>query len=225
MGNFDVIELGHRIFMFFPPFLFALCFHEYSHGLVAKWKGDRTADIMGRLTLNPLAHVDVLGTLILPLLAIAFGFPFFGWAKPVPINSRNLKHPDKDMFWISLAGPASNIFLAIVSGIFLLPAILLILGTKGTGGAFLEMLQIFVIINLFLAVFNLIPLHPLDGGKIFAIFFPRALNNWLEENQATMSWALVAIFMLGGFRFLAEPVQWGANLLLGTGIQLAQHFG
>jgi len=224
MGNFDAIELGHRVFMFFPPFLFALCFHEYAHGLVAKWKGDRTADIMGRLTLNPFAHADMWGTFILPIMAIVFGFPFFGWAKPVPINSRNLKHPDKDMFWIALAGPASNVLLAALAGIILIPAVAIFLGGKGTGGAFLEMLQLFVVINLFLAVFNLIPLHPLDGGKIFAIFLPRNVNNWLEENQATLSWALIAVFLLGGFRFLAEPVQWGANVLLNTGIHLAQMF-
>jgi Zn-dependent protease len=221
MGDVNLIELGHRVFLFFPPFLFALCFHEYAHGIVAKWKGDRTADIMGRLTLNPFAHADTWGTFVLPIMAILFHFPFFGWAKPVPVNSRNLKHPDNDMFWISLAGPASNVFLAAVSGVILIPVVAYSLGGKGTGGAFLEMLQMFVVVNLFLAFFNLIPLHPLDGGKIFARFLPRKINNWLEENQGTLSWALIAIFLLGGFQFLAAPVEWGSNFLLNTGFQLA----
>jgi len=220
MGNINAIELGHRVFMFFPPFLFALCFHEYAHGQVAKWKGDRTADQMGRLTLNPFAHADMWGTFVLPIMAIVFGFPFFGWAKPVPVDSRNLKNPQRDMFWVSLAGPLSNILLAVLAGVVLLPAVEVFLGHKGTGGAFDEMLKQFLVINLFLAFFNLIPLHPLDGGKIFAPFLPRSVNSWLEENQGTLSWALIAIFLLGGFEFLAAPVRWGAIFLYGAGIQL-----
>ena len=106
-----------RAMIFFVPFLFALCFHEYAHGWVAKLRGDNTAQTMGRLTMNPLVHMDLVGTLILPMMAIlnpGMGI-FFGWAKPVPVNERNLKNPRIDMFWIALAGPASNLFLAAVS--------------------------------------------------------------------------------------------------------------
>jgi Zn-dependent protease len=115
MNHFDLVEFGAKLGIFFVPFLFALCFHEFAHGLVAKWLGDNTAEMAGRLSLNPMVHADPVGTWILPIVSIALNSPFFfGWAKPVPVNSRNLKHR-MDMFWVSLAGPLSNVFLALVS--------------------------------------------------------------------------------------------------------------
>src|SRR6185436_15011255 len=111
----DILEISVRVAIIYIPFLFALCFHEFAHGWVAKMRGDNTAEQLGRLTLNPIAHADLIGTFILPVSAIVFGIPiFFGWAKPVPVNIRNLKNIRTDMFWIALAGPASNIFLAVV---------------------------------------------------------------------------------------------------------------
>src|ERR1019366_619208 len=116
MDQFDIVGIGYRLGMNFVPFLFALCFHEFAHGLVAKLRGDNTAERMGRLTLNPMAHADPIGTWILPISAIIFQSGLmFGWPKPVPVDSRNLKSPRKDMFWIALAGPGSNVFLALVS--------------------------------------------------------------------------------------------------------------
>ena len=95
----DLLELARNIGLQYIPFLFALCFHEYAHGFVAKMKGDRTAEMMGRLTLNPMAHIDPIGTVLLPLLAVSGYFRFFfGWAKPVPVNERNLRNPRADMF-------------------------------------------------------------------------------------------------------------------------------
>src|SRR3954471_24971700 len=98
-------DIPQKLVIYFGPFLFALCFHEFSHGWVARRKGDRTAEMMGRLTMNPLAHVDMFGTLLLPIMSILTGFPSIGWAKPVPVDARNLKNPRQDMFWIALAGP------------------------------------------------------------------------------------------------------------------------
>src|SRR3954469_19503462 len=100
-----------KIALYFIPFLLALCAHEYAHGWVANKLGDPTARLMGRLTLNPLAHADIIGTFMLPILAIITGGPFFGWAKPVPVNDRNLKNRRLGMFWVALAGPASNMIL------------------------------------------------------------------------------------------------------------------
>ncbi|MBC7372008.1 MAG: site-2 protease family protein, partial [Bdellovibrionaceae bacterium] len=101
----DMMEIGAKIGVYYIPFLFALCFHEYAHGFVAKMLGDNTAEMLGRLTLHPVVHMDMLGTVALPLMAIVFNSPiFFGWAKPVPVNARNLKNPKKDMFWVALAG-------------------------------------------------------------------------------------------------------------------------
>src|SRR5580658_5489953 len=103
-----------RVVTGFIPFLFALCVHEYAHGFVANKLGDPTAKMMGRLTLNPMAHADPIGTVVLPVMAILFGAPFFGWAKPVPVNSRNLKHEKRDMCWIAAAGPGSNVIMAFI---------------------------------------------------------------------------------------------------------------
>lgn len=211
--NNDLLAIGTRAAVIFVPFLFALCFHEYAHGWVAKLRGDNTAQMMGRLTMNPLAHMDFLGTFILPMLAILFpgGF-FFGWAKPVPVNERNLKNPRVDMFWIALAGPMSNVILALVATL-LMWILKNFLVTASFYSPAIQILDIFVNINLFLAIFNAIPLHPLDGGKILARFLPAELNNKLEENQHITSMILLVVIFMGAFRFLALPVEAFQNLL------------
>lgn len=212
--NFDWLEVSTKIAVYFVPFLFALCFHEYAHGWVAKMRGDNTGQMMGRLSMNPLVHMDFIGTFVLPLIAILFPSSiFFGWAKPVPVNSRNLKNPRVDMFWIALAGPASNLFLALV-------ATLVIGLTKHflDGYAWTEHLQqilaIFIQINLFLAVFNAIPLHPLDGGKIIARFLPHDLNYKLEQHEQATSMILLLLIVFGALQFLVIPVQFMYSLLL-----------
>ncbi len=202
----DPLTVAKDIAVYFIPFLFALCFHEWAHGMMAKLKGDRTAEMMGRLTLNPVAHMDLFGTLILPVAAIVFHLPiFFGWAKPVPVSERNLKNPRSDLFWIALAGPASNVFLALVAT----GLIALIVAKFPTVPVLLDaivILQVFIMTNLFLAIFNLIPVHPLDGGKVLARFLPEAWNRRLEQNEAMMSMILMVLVMSGSLRFLAVPV-------------------
>ena len=187
--------------MIFPLFLFALCFHEFAHGWEAQRRGDNTAQLMGRLTLNPIAHMDIIGTLILPLVGLMGGIPFiFGWAKPVPVNPRNLNNTIKDMFWIAAAGPLSNILLAILSS-FLLVALSHIESAQMIQMALLA----FGMINIVLAVFNLIPLHPLDGGKILARFLPTSWNDALESNPAINIFILLALVMTGATGTL---IQW-----------------
>lgn len=222
MDSFNLIEFGAKFGMFFVPFLFALCFHEFAHGWVAKLKGDRTAEMAGRLTLNPIAHMDLVGTVIIPICAIAFGFMFFGWAKPVPVNSRNLAHPKWDMFWVSLAGPLSNILLAVVGSLLILPFAEVYLSERSVASPVLNMLETFIIVNLSLAIFNLIPLHPLDGGKIIAPFLPVRWNYWLEQNQSMLSWVMILLFYLGGYRFLGPPILMSAQVLIGLGERVAQ---
>ena len=213
MGDFNIAENLSRAIFNFVPFLFALCFHEYAHGWMARRKGDRTAELMGRLTLNPMAHADPIGTIALPLMSIFFNFPFFGWAKPVPVNERNLKNPVKDMFWIALAGPMSNVILAAIGAVAMV--VMDRFGLQsGTLGSFADMLKIFMIINLFLAVFNMIPLYPLDGSKVLARFLPYKVNHALEGAQHMTGWILIALMMTGAFRLLAIPVYLIAEQLL-----------
>ncbi|OFZ31960.1 MAG: Zn-dependent protease [Bdellovibrionales bacterium RIFCSPHIGHO2_01_FULL_40_29] len=210
----DIVEIGGKLAIFFVPFLFALCFHEYAHGLVAKWRGDNTAEQLGRLTLNPMAHADIVGTFILPISAIVFGIPiFFGWAKPVPVNIRNLKNVRTDMFWIAIAGPLSNVLLALVGTVIMMLTVRL-----GLLGEFakpvMSMLQMFVLVNLFLALFNLIPLHPLDGGKVLARFLPASVNLKLEQNEQMTSFILLGLMITGAFSVLRVPVFYVFNHLM-----------
>lgn len=202
----DFVEVGAKLALFYVPFLFALCFHEYAHGLVAKWKGDNTADQLGRLTMNPMAHADLVGTVILPISAIVFNIPiFFGWAKPVPVNTRNLKNIRSDMFWIALAGPASNILLAIIGTLFVFFSLKSGFLGEYTKPVF-ELMKMFVKINLFLAFFNIIPLHPLDGGKVLARFLPASINYKLEQNEHMTSIVLLMLVMTGALHILSIPV-------------------
>jgi Zn-dependent protease len=185
-----------------PPILFALSFHEYAHGYVANRLGDPTAKNSGRLTLNPIAHLDPIGTLMLFLV-------HFGWAKPVPVNLLNLRDPKRDMLWVALAGPASNMFLAFVFGM-----IIRFIGVQNfrylsMGNIFdllLVMLVYAVIINLALAVFNLLPIPPLDGAKILYALIPSEHESSFHQYEQYGSVILVGLILMG--MFLRIPILW-----------------
>lgn len=200
----DPLEIAVKVGLFFIPFLFALCFHEFAHGYIAKLRGDNTAEMMGRLTMNPLAHMDWIGTVGLPILAIITGLPLFGWAKPVPVNPRNLKDPKNDMFWVAIAGPLSNILLFVL-GLIVFGVFYHVLRLPGSSPAW-DMLKTFLYINLLLAFFNMLPLHPLDGGKVLERFIPYQWNRWLEDHQYHLNMALLLLIMTGGFSILAKPI-------------------
>jgi len=164
------------------PVLLAIVFHEVAHGWVAYRFGDSTAARMGRLTLNPIPHIDLFGTILLPLLLIVVGAPFlFGYAKPVPVNFHNLNHPKRDMIWVAIAGPLTNILLAAIS-VYLLKFIDSAGGSVLTLPAFVLtplalMAQKSVSINVMLAAFNLLPIPPLDGGRVLVGLIPEPYSS------------------------------------------------
>jgi Zn-dependent protease len=169
-------NLIYRIAISLVPLMIAIVFHEVSHGLVARKLGDPTAAERGRLTLNPLKHVDPFGTVILPLLLAISHAPIFGWAKPVPVDYRRLKNPRRDMVLVALAGPGMNVLLALVGSAILAATL------SFSGPRFLvDAAFVFVITNVFLAVFNMIPLPPFDGGHVAEGLLPPRLGQQFRK--------------------------------------------
>lgn len=166
--NFDA--LIQTIAIAAIPVLFAITLHEAAHGYVARHFGDMTAFQQGRISLNPLRHIDPLGTILLPLMTLWLGGILFGWAKPVPVNFSALRHPKQDMLWVALAGPASNLLMALFWGIWAKVAWLS--PDSYFAEPLLEMAQIGIKINIILFVLNLLPLPPLDGGRIAISMLP-----------------------------------------------------
>jgi Zn-dependent protease len=154
------------------PVLFAITIHEVAHGWVARHLGDPTAHLAGRLTLNPLRHIDPIGTVVVPIALLFVGGPIFGWAKPVPVSFANLSHPRRDMILVAAAGPGSNLLMAL--GWAIIAALQLsVLQIDGTAGLWLlQVCEIGIIINVILAVFNMLPIPPLDGGRVLAGLVP-----------------------------------------------------
>jgi hypothetical protein len=152
------------------PVIFAITLHEAAHGYAAKRFGDKTAYLLGRVTLNPIKHIDPVGTILIPLMLYfaTAGTFLFGYAKPVPVQFGNLRRPKKDMVWVALAGPASNLFQALIWGI----AYLFLIKLGVSERFFIEMCQAGVLVNVVMFVFNLFPLPPLDGGRILVGVLP-----------------------------------------------------
>uniref|UniRef100_A0A7C4CC67 Site-2 protease family protein n=1 Tax=candidate division WOR-3 bacterium TaxID=2052148 RepID=A0A7C4CC67_UNCW3 len=179
-----------------PAILFGLTVHEFSHALVADRLGDPTARSLGRLTLNPLKHLDFIGTL-------ALFFFRFGWAKPVPIDPRNFRHPTRDMALSSLAGPAANLLIAVVAGL-----VLRVLTASGVGGFFAELATYFVLFNLILCFFNLIPIPPLDGSRFVSYLLPAELAAGYARLEQFGFMILIGVIMVGSLT--GVPILWMA---------------
>jgi Zn-dependent protease len=240
MQSFLNFERIFQIFTYLCVLWFSLSVHEFAHGWVAKLKGDKTAEVMGRLTLNPFAHIDLIGTVVLPILSALnpTSFHLFGWAKPVPVDARYLKNPRKDMFWIAIAGPLSNVILAILGTLALA---LFLASYRGavTGciqnealgcdqGQFeiFKIMRNFIMLNISLAVLNMIPVHPLDGGKVLARFLPARVAQRFEELEPQIGMALMFFAFLGGLSFLlSPPVYFFSGTLIDIADRLGQFVG
>ncbi len=175
----DANALIQTVAVYALPVLFAITLHEAAHGYAARRFGDMTATVMGRVTLNPLAHIDLVGTVLMPLLLyFSTGGAFlFGYAKPVPVDFGRLRHPKRDMIWVALAGPASNFIQAIVWAV----ALVLLAGSGVQERFFLELCKAGVRVNLVMWAFNLFPLPPLDGGRILVGLLPWRQAVWLSR--------------------------------------------
>jgi Zn-dependent protease len=198
----DILSIAVSLFVI----LFAITIHEASHGWAANKLGDPTAKALGRVTLNPIAHIDLFGTVLVPILLVVMGAPAFGWAKPVPVNPYNLKNPRRDNLWISFAGPAANltvsfaflslflILKSLVPGIFRLQGLVLIL-------------YYMVLLNAFLAVFNLIPIPPLDGSGILSGLLSRQAAEKYDRIRPYGFFILLLLIYANVLSFIITPIQ------------------
>ena len=194
-----------------PVLIFSVVLHEYAHGWMALRQGDQTAAMLGRLTLNPIPHLDPIGSLLVPGVLALTGAPILGWARPVPVNSRNFRNYKRGDILVSLAGVAANLIL-VIAFTLLLPAVVwlsrLAPALAPTWQLLLQMCQYGILINLVLILFNLLPIPPLDGSHVLYHLLPPHLGARYRELGRYGMLILFALLFLGGFRFLTLPLQW-----------------
>ena len=191
--------------------LFSVIVHEVAHGFVAYKRGDSTAKLLGRLTLNPIPHIDILGSIVLPVVLILTSAPaVFGWAKPVPINMLNLKNPKRDMIFVSLAGVTANFLLAVVAGLIMF-FIRTFLADVTVMVSIYKILQYIVVINIVLMIFNLIPIPPLDGSRVVLFLLPRELAQKYARIERYGFWIILILLMTNILWKIIAPI---ANFLI-----------
>jgi Zn-dependent protease len=196
------------------PLLFAITLHEAAHGWVASKFGDKTALMMGRVSLNPVKHIDVIGTIILPIVLLFIGGFIFGWAKPVPVAWQNLKNPRRDMALVALAGPGANLIMAFAWAGVGKCASLYLTGEDSawiiTTGQFLQAAANFgILINCVLLILNLLPIPPLDGSRVISSILPAKAARAYEKIEAFGIWILLGLLVLGVLNvILWPPIQW-----------------
>ncbi|NWG87825.1 MAG: site-2 protease family protein [Hydrogenophilaceae bacterium] len=193
-----------KIAIFALPVIFAITLHEAAHGYVARMFGDRTAEMMGRISLNPLRHIDPIGTILVPAITIFLGGILFGWAKPVPVNFGNLRHPKRDMLWVAAAGPGANLVMALFWAAMVKFAHLIVGSDYAQPLALMGMAG--VSINAILAALNLLPIPPLDGGRIAVSLLPPRAAYALSRVEPYGLFILLALLFTGLLGALIGPL-------------------
>jgi Zn-dependent protease len=200
----DLFAFLYKISIWAIPVLFAITLHEVAHGWMARYFGDRTAEMLGRLSLNPLRHIDPIGTVLVPGLLLAVGGPLFGWAKPVPVATSVLRNPRRAMILVALAGPAANLFMAAVwCGV--LGGIVRVNGNETLDRWIASMAQAGIWVNVVLAVFNLLPIPPLDGGRVLTGLLPPRLSARLEKIEPLGLFIVLGLSVFGLLGWLFVP--------------------
>jgi len=209
-----------RIALAAIPIILAITVHEAAHGYVARMFGDGTAWMLGRVTLNPLKHIDPVGTVLVPFATLWLGGFLFGWAKPVPVNFGNLRHPKRDMLWVAAAGPGSNFVMALAWAV--------LLGMASGGGLLAsaglqQMASVGVLINVSLMVLNLLPILPLDGGRIALSLMPRSLAIPYSNTERFGFMLVIVLLVTGALSVVMRPLFRGAMGVIEaiTGVGLA----
>lgn len=214
------LNLIQKFTVWILPALFAITVHEAAHGYAARYLGDDTAARLGRLSFNPLRHIDPIGTVLLPVATFFLSGFIFGWARPVPVDARKLRNPRRDMAWVALAGPGSNLVMAIFWGLMM--ALAQFLADKGVGTVAVPLAlmgQAGVYINLLLMLLNLVPIPPLDGGRILVSLLPPPLGAQLARIEPFGLLILILLLVTGVLWAFLGPLLHAMNGLI-TGLFL-----
>lgn len=211
MEEFTIVQ---KIAVWALPLLFAITLHEVAHGWVASFFGDQTARLAGRLSFNPIRHIDIVGTIILPLIMLTLGGFIFGWAKPVPVDQRNMQHPRVGMIFVAIAGPLMNILMAV------LWALIAKLGMNLTGNyswfgvPLMYMGQVGIMINIVLGVLNCLPIPPLDGWRVIANLLPGRVAWHAFKFEQLGFLVLVVLLVTGVLAYvIMPPISWLMNII------------
>jgi Zn-dependent protease len=202
----DINRIVQFFLVYAIPVLFAITLHEVAHGWVARSRGDRTAEMLGRLSLNPIKHIDPVGTIVVPVLMALFSPFLFGWAKPVPVNFRNLKNPKRDMILVAIAGPLANLAMGVVWACVYKLTLAAGLDSSWVGAWLMSMARIGIVINALLAAFNLLPIPPLDGGRVLRALVGESVGQYLDRIEPFGLIILVLLMVSGWLWEVVGPI-------------------